>query len=381
MFVSMRLYCALLTFALALSSGAQPVSLTRDHWTFAQLYARDKPLDSARFETYMGRPALVVPSGFGFVNDASFTNGTLEADFALYPKARFFGLAFHVAYPPDRYEIVFFRPQQFPPTIQYTPSFDHMNAWQFFPYPDYAAIPDYPQDRWFHLKIVVRGLDASIYLDTATTPTLEIHDLALGGVGGTIGIWGRNGGAYVSNIRITPDTTSYPLTHTRTFEPGAITTGWSLSDAFPVTETDPGTYPNIVSLKWQPVEAEREGIVLIGRYRRDPNVEGPRPLRDSIARPSPGTQVVFARNVITSPRDVVRKMWIGYSDDVVVYLNGRPLYAGRNSMTFRDPSALGFFYPYADAVYLPLKRGKNELVLAVSETTAGWGFMTRFDPP
>jgi hypothetical protein len=74
-------------------------------------------------------------------------------------------------------------------------------------------------------------------------------------------------------------------------------------------------------------------------------------------------------------------MWIGYSDDIVVYLNGRPLYAGRNSMSYRDPSALGFFYPYADAVFLPLKKGPNELLLAVSEATAGWGFMARFDPP
>jgi hypothetical protein len=74
-------------------------------------------------------------------------------------------------------------------------------------------------------------------------------------------------------------------------------------------------------------------------------------------------------------------MWIGYSDDIVVYLNGRPLYAGRNSMSYRDRSALGFFYPYADAVFLPLRKGKNELLLAVSEATAGWGFMARFDQP
>jgi hypothetical protein len=367
----------------ALTSAAQDVTvpLTPDHWTFAQLYARDKVRDTARFETYMGRQALVVPSGFGFVNDVSFRNGTLEADFATYPKAVFFGLAFHVANPPDRYEIVFFRPPHLDPTLQYTPSFYHMNAWQFFPFPDYANSPDFPQDRWVHVRIVVKGLVASIYVDTATTPTLEIHDLEIGSVAGTIGIWGRNGGAYVSNIRITPDTTSYPLTRERPFAPGALTEGWSLSDAFPVTQTDPARYPNVESLKWQPVAAEREGIVLIGRYRRDPNVEGPHPSRDSVAKPSPGTQVVFARNVIDSPRDGVRKMWIGYSDDVVVYLNGRPLYAGRNSMGYRDPSALGFFYPYADAVYLPLKRGKNELLLAVSETTAGWGFMTRFDPP
>src|SRR5579862_6686873 len=128
----MRLHLTMLALSLAVSARvtAQDITvpLTREHWTFAQLYARDTPLDSARFETYLGRPALLVPSGFGYANDASFRNGTLEADFATYPKAKFFGFAFHVATPPDRYEIVFFRPPQFPPTIQYTPSFYHMNA-------------------------------------------------------------------------------------------------------------------------------------------------------------------------------------------------------------------------------------------------------------
>ncbi len=376
----MRFLFALLAASTATAQDVT-VPLTRDRWTFEQLYARDRVQDSARFETYLGRPALLVPSGFATASGVSLRNGTLEADLAVYPKAAFFGLAFHVASPPDRYEIVFLRPPHFDPTLQYAPSFYHMNAWQFYPIPDYASSPDFPQDRWVHVRIVIKGLVAAIYIDTATTPTLEIHDLALGSVAGTIGVWGRGGGGYVSNIRYTPDSTSYPLTHDRTFVPGAITQGWSLSDAFPVAQVDPSHYPDVASLKWQPVEAEREGFVLIGRYRRDPNVEGPHPQRDSVARPSLGTQVVFARTTIESPRDVVRKMWIGYSDDVVLYLNGHPLYAGRNSMGYRDRAALGFFYPYADAVYLPLKRGKNELLLAVSETTAGWGFMTRFDPP
>jgi hypothetical protein len=247
--------------------------------------------------------------------------------------------------------------------------------------PEYAGSPDFPQEQWVHLRIVVKGLVASIYVDTATTPTLEVHDLALGSVGGTIGIWGRGGGAYVSNLRYRADTMTYALVHQRTFAPGAIAAGWSLSQAFLASRQNPEVYPHVRALEWQPVDAEREGIVMIGRYRKDPNVEGERPLPDGPAARTPATEVVFARNTIVSDRDTVRKMWIGYSDDIVVYLNGRPLYAGRNSMAYRDPAALGFFYPYADAVFLPLKKGRNELVFAVSEATAGWGFMARFDPP
>ncbi len=33
-----------------------------------------------------------------------------------------------------------------------------------------------------------------------------------------------------------------------------------------------------------------------------------------------------------------------------------------------------------DAVYLPLKSGEDEIVLAVTELTGGWGFWARIDP-
>jgi hypothetical protein len=35
--------------------------------------------------------------------------------------------------------------------------------------------------------------------------------------------------------------------------------------------------------------------------------------------------------------------------------------------------------PENDAVYLPLKKGSNELVLAVSELGGGWGFICRLE--
>jgi hypothetical protein len=34
---------------------------------------------------------------------------------------------------------------------------------------------------------------------------------------------------------------------------------------------------------------------------------------------------------------------------------------------------------YYDAVYLPLKKGKNELWLAVSENFGGWGLKGKFE--
>jgi hypothetical protein len=61
------------------------------------LYQRDKRDTIPRFSTHLGRPSLLVPSGFGFVHGVELRNGTLEADIATYDGGGFYGLAFHVA--------------------------------------------------------------------------------------------------------------------------------------------------------------------------------------------------------------------------------------------------------------------------------------------
>ena len=35
--------------------------------------------------------------------------------------------------------------------------------------------------------------------------------------------------------------------------------------------------------------------------------------------------------------------------------------------------------PVGDAVYLPLERGRNQLVVAVTEYSGGWAFWARLD--
>jgi hypothetical protein len=83
-------------------------------------------------------------------------------------------------------------------------------------------------------------------------------------------------------------------------------------------------------------------------------------------------KVVYARTNIDSDREQVKRLSIGYSDDVSVFLNGKILYRGRSAHGF-----LGIMNPENDTVYLPLRKGSNELVLAVSELGGGWGFICR----
>ena len=95
--------------------------------------------------------------------------------------------------------------------------------------------------------------------------------------------------------------------------------------------------------------------------------------------PQPGMKVVYARTSIDSDREQVKKLYLGYSDDVSVFLNGKILFRGRSAQNFRDPGFLGIVSPEDDAVYLPLKKGANELMLAVSELGGGWGFICRLE--
>ncbi len=163
--------------------------------------------------------------------------------------------------------------------------------------------------------------------------------------------------------------------------PPPTLTKWSLSPSYDALERNlerPLPSSEIDGIRWQDVEGEPPGFVVLYRYR-----EAPHP-RVSFANdfskrlePQPGMKVVYARTSIDSDHDQVKKLYIGYSDDVSVFLNGQILFRGRSAQNFRDPGFLGIVNPENDAVYLPLRTGSNELMLAVSELGGGWGFICR----
>lgn len=87
---------------------------------------------------------------------------------------------------------------------------------------------------------------------------------------------------------------------------------------------------------------------------------------------------VFARIDIESEKDQSKIFNFGYSDRAVVILNGQPLYKGTKKWRSRDYRYLGTV-GFHDSVYLPLKRGKNSLILAVSEDFGGWLVAGQFE--
>ena len=378
-----RLACLLCLTLATIGASAQSISvpMNLDQWIIGEKNERlapNKKVENTVVD-YQGQRGLHLTKAFGYVRGLQLQNGTIGADLAFDPDGAFIGLAFRVE-SEDDYEMFFLRNglSGKPQALQYTPGFFGANQWQIYNLPTYAGPGEFPYDKWFHVKVVVAGVEAKLFLNNSDKPSLVIPDLKRGYSTGSIGFWGQQGGGYIANVTYTPDTAAYHIPHKDSYLPGTLT-DWELSEIFDARDRDPATYPDMRSLKWEKVKAENPGMVVISRYRCDPNVlppddtpEAQRPV--SRAR---GAKFVFARTSIHSDKQGFRKMNVGYSDEVVVFLNGQPIYAGNNSYGSRDHGFLGLLNPDFDAVYLPLKKGDNELVLAVTEFFGGWGFMCR----
>ena len=348
------------------------------------------PPDSARWDLeqnakpaeYLGRKCLKLDGGAAVLKDFEMRDGVIDVDVAASAKRGFFGFDFRIDKDGLNYEEVYLRPHEsgLPDAIQYTPVLNTGRNWQLFNGPGFTAGIDIPRNEWFHLRLEVAGAQAKLFVKDMDHAALVMNDLRSGVQKGQIALMVLLGETYFSNfeVRTRPDVPWEP--HLPVM-PASVLTKWSLSPSYdglarnlerPLTKTD------IDNIKWQDVEAEPPGLVVLYRYRGapHPNVTFQRDFSTRL-EPQPGMKVLYARTTIDSDQDRVKKLEIGYSDDVSVFLNGKILYRGRSAQAFRDPRFLGIVNPENDAVYLPLKKGKNELVLAVSELGGGWGFICR----
>lgn len=343
--------------------------------------------DSIRAASYLGRPALYINRGVALVRGASMENGTLDLDVAADDATNFLGVAFRAAAP--RFSnVVFLRAiaSGTEEAVQYGPAFNSLGvAWQVYHGEGANAVAEVPRNRWMHVRLELDGPVARLFVDTATAPTLVVPRVVASdgsGLGVWTGAFGR--GAYFSNVRYAPAPGPPAPTPAAAPPPGTIL-GWELSDAVEAADFTPLPLPDLRRLTWQRVEAEPDGLVLINRYREAPVGGTPRDSTGAVLVDSvmtgrmAGSRIVYARTTVTSARDEIRRMHYAYSDGAVVYLNGRPLAFAMNPSGLRG--GLGVMARVGDAVYLPLRRGRNEIVFAVVEATGGWAVSARLDPP
>lgn len=348
------------------------------------------PPDSPRWQLegqakqadYQGRKCLFLDGEAAVLKDFEMRDGVLDVDVATPATRGFFGFDVRIDADGKNYEEIYLRQHKsgLPDAMQYTPVLNTGRNWQLYNGPGFSGAVDIPKDVWFHLRLEVTGAQAKLYVKDMDKPALIMDDLKSGVQKGQVALYVLTGATYFSNfeVRTTPDA---PWERHLPAMPAHTLTKWSLSpsyDALARNLEHPLSPSESAAIKWQDAEAEPPGFVVLYRYREAPHprvtFQGDFSKR---LEPQPGMKVIYARTSIDSDRDQVKKLFIGYSDDVSVFLNGKILYRGRSAQGFRDPGFLGIVNPENDAVYLPLKKGSNELVLAVSELGGGWGFICR----
>lgn len=349
------------------------------------------PPDSPRWELegranateYLGRKCLSLNGGAATVKDLQLRDGIIDVDVATPANRGFFGIQFRLADGKDG-EWVYLRQHKSgqPDAMQYTPVLNTGLNWQLYSGPGFTGAVEVPKAAWFHLRLEVAGAQAKLYVKDMEKPALVMDDLKSGVRKGLVALAVLTGETCFAGfeVRETP-----PVSWERRLPamPEGTLTRWSLSPSYDALARDlerPLSPAERDAIVWQEVEAEAPGLVAINRYRDSPH---PRVTFASDfskrLEPQPGMKMVYARTTIDSERDQVRKLAIGYSDDVSVFLNGEILYRGRSAQNFRDPGFLGIVSVENDAIYIPLKKGRNELMLALSELGGGWGFVCRLE--
>lgn len=343
-------------------------------WGQAEVISFDSPRWSlpegaSKVEEYLGQKSLYLFGGMAYLKDVEFTDGIIEFDVAFSKKRGFFGAVFRVQ-DGGNFEEFYMRSHQSgnPDALQYTPVYNHMSGWQLYHGPGLSGVATYRFNQWMHVKLVVSGKQAELYIEDMEQPVLFMDHLRRPLKAGKVGLKvNRFAPGYFANFSVTrmdkPPLKSKPKAPKPT-PPGTVMT-WRISKSFPesvlvqaLTLTD--AHKN--NIEWQTLACEPSGLANISRlikYDRQNNT-------------------VFARLVIDSPKKQLKMLVLGFSDRVRVYLNGNLLYTGQNNYSSRDYRFLGTI-GYFDALALPLEKGNNELWLAVSENFGGWGIQGRFD--
>jgi hypothetical protein len=310
-------------------------------------------------QQYEGKDCMLLQSGFLFIKDLAFLNGTIEVDLNFSAVRNFNSVSFRI-HSPGNFEEFYIRPHQSgnPDANQYTPVFNGLAGWQLYHGEKYATPVNYTFNQWHHLKIVVAGNQAEVFYDDMEKPLLKINELLHETISGSLGL-GTRTNAYFANFQYTLDERNIPNAPIEKINIDGLIENWQLSDLqsddkfkdkFTLSSSD------TKEIKWSQVPVQSSGVLNIAQYL----------LRSD----SDNTGVVKLN--IRSDRKQIKKLDLGYSDFVGVYVNGEILYSGATNFVSRDYRYLGTI-GFFDSVYLPLKKGNNEILFVVRENFGGWG--------
>lgn len=309
-----------------------------------------------------------IPKGTGiaYLDGLDFQNGIIECDLYSPSDKAYLGIVFRIT-SLSNFEYIYFQPHTSGKwdAVQYDPIFNRSATWQLYNGKAYQAVANIPTRDWFHVKIQVIGDSAKVYLDKNPKQVMSVklkHDYA----SGNIGVCSYHP-AYFANLKVTKlDTVISFKPEPTTSYINAYISNWLISepyDNYDFKIEKPFLNDSIVS-KWQNINIEENNLMNLNRYFTF----------------SKSKNTVLAKVTINSIKPQKKKLHFGYSDKIRIYLNAESLFTGDNSFHESDKfEDRGYVLDKHQMIELPLEKGKNELILEISEKMFGWGFIAQLE--
>lgn len=130
-----------------------------------------------KLEDLQGKKCAKIIDGAAYLRD-NFENGIIEFDINFDKERCFPGLMFRIS-DAKNFEFLYFRPHQSGNTdaIQYCPIIYGNDSWQLYTGDGYCAQKDFEMNSWIHVKVIVSGDRAELYLNNELSPTLFMYHL------------------------------------------------------------------------------------------------------------------------------------------------------------------------------------------------------------
>ncbi|MFN8344936.1 MAG: family 16 glycoside hydrolase [Spirosomataceae bacterium] len=248
--------------------------------------------------------------------------------------------------------------------VQYAPSVSGVSLSDILPH--FQGKADFKRDTWTHVKVVVSGAQMRAYVNHALV--LEVMQLEGETTQGRIAFGGQ---ALIARLTVTPKEVEHlspqPGIDPTTGDPRYLR-HWQVSAAFHTPENvafSADFLPNAQTV-WETIEAERRGLVNLTR-----------PFGESDTR-----RFAWLKVTINTATALKRKIELGLSDEVWVFLNGRLLSADKTPYgQSAGKDQTGQCTPQNSSFSLPLTAGANELLIGVANNFCGWGLIAKLDSP
>lgn len=319
-------------------------------------------------ETYMGKESVHLDAGIVLhTKDIDFKDGIIEFEINFRDHRNFPGLAFRMQ-DLNNFETFYIGAQKsgLGDATRYTPVFNGQQAWQLYYGNGHTKPFPWKFDTWHRIKLDVHGQQADVYIDDMDKPFTVLADLKREWKGGEIALYSDESDVHFANASYTkrtsvaPQPLAIPMSGTK-----GLVTQWQVSDAMGKNVFDKKseiTAELKKQLSFTTQKTDTAGILNLYRF----------------ASITPTSNVIVAKFTIDSPAEQSRAMKFGFSDEVKVFVNDKAIFSGSDVYGSRDFQFIGTMGFY-DTVYLPLRKGQNEITFVVTEYFGGWGVKAKFE--